>query len=404
MPRAYRNSDEVVLVSLCGMSPAVITETVWALAHEKPPILPTRVVVITTGQGRESLRREILASGVWRDLRKHLGAKPNQLLFGDSGDSVRLLPSQDKESELEDILSADDSAAVGNFILETLRQFTENADTRVIFSIAGGRKTMSALGALAMTLLGREQDRLCHVLVNPPFDSPALQPRFHYPMRGQVHCLDQQRHPSRSAVITLHYIPFPRARDIFLREYDRLPGSFMDTVEMANRALAVAQELPTVLLDPARCQCEVAGEAVVFSPPEFLLFWRLCLGVKLGKEPIVGEDALGKELAVFHQAAVEEELAGSRIKAWSANPLGGDDYPRKLASRLRANLRKHFGARHFWPALDPCAERGQYGLLLPASSITIANRERDGRDVRGRPQAGNGAPPGVESGKRKKVN
>ena len=37
-----------VLIALCGLSPAVITETVWALAHESPAILPDRVIVLTT--------------------------------------------------------------------------------------------------------------------------------------------------------------------------------------------------------------------------------------------------------------------------------------------------------------------------------------------------------------------
>lgn len=401
MAKQEREVGEVVLLSLCGMSPAVITETAWALAKGLRSLTPHRVVALTTVSGRECIRRELIDSGAWEGLRTSVKAG-GRLRFGDTADSIRLLPRADGHGDADDIASIEDSAKAGDFILETLRQFTENPDTCVIFSIAGGRKTMSALGALAMTLLGREQDRLCHVLVSPPFDSPMLSPKFLYPVPGQVHRLDGNRHPSRQARITLHDIPFPRARDIFQREYRRLPGSFTDTVDLANRALAETQGPPSMRLDPGHCRCELAGEAIVLPPPEFLLVWRLCLGAKRGKGLIVGEDALGKELAAFHQAVVERGRASPLINAWSARPLGGDEYPRKLASRLRASLRKHFGGRPFWSLLDPCRVRGQYGLLLPGSAITIADGDKDVRDVRRRPRAGNGAPPKVKSGKRKK--
>ena len=39
---------QVVLLAVTGMTPAVLTETVWALARQDPPVIPDRVVVVTT--------------------------------------------------------------------------------------------------------------------------------------------------------------------------------------------------------------------------------------------------------------------------------------------------------------------------------------------------------------------
>jgi len=39
---------ETILLAVTGMSPAVLTETIWALANEAEPVLPDRVVVVTT--------------------------------------------------------------------------------------------------------------------------------------------------------------------------------------------------------------------------------------------------------------------------------------------------------------------------------------------------------------------
>lgn len=39
------DESERVLFAVLGMSPAVLTETVWALARETPSVIPHRVVV-----------------------------------------------------------------------------------------------------------------------------------------------------------------------------------------------------------------------------------------------------------------------------------------------------------------------------------------------------------------------
>lgn len=52
---------QIVLLSVTGQSPAVLTETIWALAQEQPAIIPHRVVVVTTTEGRATLVRELLA-------------------------------------------------------------------------------------------------------------------------------------------------------------------------------------------------------------------------------------------------------------------------------------------------------------------------------------------------------
>ena len=65
-----------ILLAVTGMSPAVLTETVWALAQEKEPVIPDRVVVITTISGRQAIERELLmparpdARTVWQELRR----------------------------------------------------------------------------------------------------------------------------------------------------------------------------------------------------------------------------------------------------------------------------------------------------------------------------------------------
>ena len=359
------NPSHTVLIALCGLSPAVITETVWALAHESPAILPDRVIVLTTGPGREAIRRDLLKARVWQRLRHTLEAPASRLRFSDTGDCIRLFPASDADGELEDILTAADNAAVGDFILETLRQFTENPDTRVVFSIAGGRKTMTALGALAMTLLGRPGDRLCHVLVNPPFDSPQLTPRYHFPDPGIAEYVDKEGtlRAAADARITLCDIPYVRTRTLFAEHLKSLPGTFSLLVARANQSMAAAPPQPRIALAPHAQRCEVNGRTVILATSEFILFWMLCERVRQGRGPVQGQAELSNHLGDF-DSCISSTSMPEKLH-WDSKPFEDDSYVRRLANRLRTKLEQVLGDDPSWPLLDPTPQRGHYGIRSP---------------------------------------
>jgi CRISPR-associated protein (TIGR02584 family) len=148
-----------ILLAVTGMSPPIITETVWALAHEEPPVIPLRVVVVTTQAGAKAVSQELFtparhgaADTVWERLRHQLKAEgydvSGRLQFGTTGDDLRVFTVPDPDSaqscQLTDIRSPADNRAAADFLLDQLRQFTENPDLTIIASVAGGRKTMSA--------------------------------------------------------------------------------------------------------------------------------------------------------------------------------------------------------------------------------------------------------------------
>jgi CRISPR-associated protein (TIGR02584 family) len=250
-----------VLFAVVGMSPAVLTETVWALAHRRPRVLPERVVVLTTRKARASIERELLAPPsdqpqalpVWDELRHHLRARPGQLRFGATPEDIRVVtrldPVTGRSSELDDITSPEDNLALGNALLENLRPFTENPRVRLIASLAGGRKTMSALLYACMSLIGREGDEITHVLVNEPYDGP-LQPRFYFPGQSAAPLQNPRGGPAvspRDARVGLATLPFVPLR----RAFDRiggLPGGFADVVAHYRQVSAGRPQPPLVRL------------------------------------------------------------------------------------------------------------------------------------------------------------
>jgi CRISPR-associated protein (TIGR02584 family) len=158
-----------VLLAVIGLSPQIVTETVYALAVEQhPPWVPTEIHVITTGKGAQNARLELLSDdpGWFHRLREDYGLP--EISF-DTG-HIHVIKGPDGEP-LDDILADTDNAAVADFITEHVRAITADPAASLHVSIAGGRKTMGFYVGYALSLFGRAQDRLSHVLVSPPFES-----------------------------------------------------------------------------------------------------------------------------------------------------------------------------------------------------------------------------------------
>jgi CRISPR-associated protein (TIGR02584 family) len=223
------------LLAVTGLSPANVTETIWALAQGDPRILPTRVVFITTGMGaariKDQLHTPLEAFGgltAWQVLRTTLQAKEDELI----AEEPRLMSRVNKQTgtldTLADIQTPEENEIAAGFILEEVRRITMNPDSLLIASIAGGRKTMGALLYAAVTLIGRDTDRLTHVLVSAPFETL---PGFYFPNQPGGDLVDShgKKHSPASAIVQLADVPFVPLRNRF-EDLQDMPGSFSGLV------------------------------------------------------------------------------------------------------------------------------------------------------------------------------
>jgi CRISPR-associated protein (TIGR02584 family) len=241
---------EVVLLAVTGMSPAILTETVWALAKENPPVLPDRIVVLTTTAGKAQIEQELFTPQThfndqcgWDCLRDKLqehGHYVTGRLRFDPGGDLRVVARWNENSHrytsLTDIRNAEENESVGDCILELVRSIVETPDTQLIASIAGGRKTMGTLLYACMTLIGREADRLTHVPVNEPFDDPRLRPKFYFPEQPETELAtpSEKTLHAGEAQIDLADVPFVRLRNLFTKELGRMPGRFSALVAQCS--------------------------------------------------------------------------------------------------------------------------------------------------------------------------
>lgn len=159
-----------VLVISLGSSPAVVTETLWALHRHADEPFPVHELHIVTTVGTRDLGEIACRDADGLVVR---GGKLNELYreLGGRAPSVHLhIPSVLRDGDLElvaDIRTEDEGVAFGDTITRLVREITEDGEANLHLSIAGGRKTMSYHAGAAMTLYGRSRDKLSHTLVEP---------------------------------------------------------------------------------------------------------------------------------------------------------------------------------------------------------------------------------------------
>lgn len=197
-------SYEEIFIFALGTTPQIITETLYAFQLKNPPIHPNEILVITTVGGKKVLEKELLECGRLKAFYNEFGIKPVIPV-------VHLISG--KDGYLEDIRTEEDNDAVGNFIAEIIRNKTEEGGTRLHCSIAGGRKTMSYYLGSALSLFGRQSDKLYHVLVSQKFESnPEFywKPKVDKLIKVKAAGKDIQNAYTSDAVISLTELPFIR--------------------------------------------------------------------------------------------------------------------------------------------------------------------------------------------------
>jgi len=274
--------QEVVLLSLTGESPAILTETLWALAFPPAgvaPVIPARIVVITTTRGREEFSRQLDTKlpvfgqrTAWDALCGEIRAAHPTLNLPPALPVPRVITGQSdngsREVELPDIRTPAHNDAAADFILEIVRGLSDNPDHRLIVSLAGGRKTMVALLYASVSLIGRETARITHVLVNAPFDL-RLDPPFFFPPKTPVQHKYFNRETkleeiwsSQKAKIELAEVQFVPLRNAFT-EIGKVPGGFRGLIDRYGKeSLKRSDHVPSLALREAPPALLVDGKEI----------------------------------------------------------------------------------------------------------------------------------------------
>lgn len=346
-----------VLLAVCGLSPQIVTETLYALAVAAPGedrFVPTEVEVITTSVGARRVVEDLLATpgGAFHRLCRDYGL--TGIRFGVA--QVHTVNGADGRP-LSDIRTADDNSRLADAIATRVRELTADPACALHVSLAGGRKTMGFYAGYALSLFGRAQDRLSHVLVSEPFESA---PGFWYP-RPVPEMLPLRAAPAAGAAaaaqtrdaaspppptvstaqarVTLATIPFVRLRQGLPRALLEGSGGFADAVAAADAAVGP----PRLRVDLARREITADGQRIRLQPAPFAFYVALASRAQRGAPPLPAppRDAHDPDWAAevladlrraWGQMDVPDKIEESLLRDCSGSKVS------PMVSRLRAAL------------------------------------------------------------------
>jgi len=257
-----------ILLAVSGLSPQILTETLYALAVARPqPFVPTEIHLITTAEGARRARLTLLHRTGGHFYRLCSDYCLNGIVF--DAEQIHVVRGADGDP-LEDIRTPQDNEAAADFITAFVARLTGDRDCALHGSIAGGRKTMGYYLGYALSLFGRAQDRLSHVLVSERYEG---HPEFFYPTPAShiIHTGEGRPLDTAAARVVLAEIPFVRLRGDIPKALLQGRAGFSETIELARRA----EQPSRLVIDLDRRRLNANGVEV--DVPDILLAFYLWL-------------------------------------------------------------------------------------------------------------------------------
>ena len=280
-----------ILLAVSGMTPQIITETLYGIYKKSPEKMPVEIHVITTGKGCERLKNALMGP----DNKLKQFCQDYNLPTIQFDESSIHIP-KNKKQPIQDVRSEHEQEIIGDFIINYVRELTAHNDIAIHASLAGGRKTMGFSIGYAMSLFGRPQDSLSHVLVNEPYESVN---DFFYPTPQEEWRAgrDDQRYDLGKAEVTLATIPLVLMRQEMPTDLiSDKKLTYTKTIERINQANKLSKETATINIDYQTLTVNCDGYLVPLKADLFAFYSWIAQDSK--NNPGKGIDAPTKSIQV----------------------------------------------------------------------------------------------------------
>lgn len=354
-----------ILFLVTGMTPQIITETVWALAcnpkHNNDVWIPDEIHVLSTEDGLNQIRSRLFKDGVFEQFKQDY-PQLSKIKFDDR--SLIAIKRAEEAQPLTDLKNPLDNELTADVICQAVRAFTERDDVCLHVSIAGGRKTMGFYAGYALSLYGRSQDRMSHVLVESEFESAV---GFYYPTPKDVFVEQKytnKRLNAKNAQVWLADIPFVRLRSSLGESAMVHHKKFSEVVNLLNVNLTSLK----LLLNIKTKTIQINNMVCKLTPKEFSIY---LLAVKLlyANEVLYypSKEIDGDTIGETHQSLFNEIYGRYKAKD---DVVVDFSYLSTTLSHIKKKMVANFGVDIYHKIAIQQVDNG-YGLILSPGQIVI---------------------------------
>ena len=312
-----------ILLAISGLTPQIVTETLFALAVKKN-IEIDELFILTTNRGKKVLEGKDKAANTpnvplareIKNLCKDYGLPVPKF-------SVRtnVITAEEESFKLYDVRTDKDNVLFPNKAAEIIGLLTSDPQTAIHASLSGGRKSMSAHLALVLSLFARSQDKLYHVITDEKFESKNFYPKTE----------------EEKSALVLAEIPFVRLRSL---NSPILKGNkkYYNIVRQTQRRLRLLTDPQKLLLEIKNRTLRFGGNEIILTPQEFVLYLEFVERKNRNERPVSKDEVISADFARRLKENLKEYFNyyfDSRLKNhWSEKGL---DFERFLSLKSKVN-------------------------------------------------------------------
>ena len=154
-----------IFMAVLGTSPAIITEALYYYTNPyyKKKINFDEIVIFTTSKGKDVVCNTLFKKNIIHKMEEDLELKKGYFNFSEKNIIVY---KNERGKELKDIRNEEESLIAVNTMFDVMKKYTKINESKIIATIAGGRKSMASMMTTSFQMLSRQQDELIHIMAS----------------------------------------------------------------------------------------------------------------------------------------------------------------------------------------------------------------------------------------------
>ncbi len=340
-----------IFIALGGLNPQIITEGIFCLSVLKK-IKFDRIIIFTTDECR---------SRIEKSLQEHLPRM--EKLYSIS------LPKEERTeiySVSEEFAIEEGKNPFAEMVFKAVRDLTSSAGNVLYCLLSGGRKTMSVDLATAMTLFGRKDDKMYHILVDKNFELKG----WFFP-----------EELSDAKQLNLVEKPFIKLRDKFLQVLPEL--GYTETINFLQNEIDGSLNLMPLEFIVKERVVKIGGKRLELPPLQYAIY----LFFASEKKFILGGKNFSRtnseKLWKLYSRVSSSYGHMERVRRFGyQNGQFDFEIIQKAISNIRRKVRNMLAnnpiADYYVISVKGSYGKKMYGIELPSEKIKIVKNEYDG--------------------------
>ncbi|MBL1215643.1 MAG: TIGR02584 family CRISPR-associated protein [Ignavibacteriae bacterium] len=353
-----------ILVCVSGLTPQIVTESLYSLSVQRK-IKIDEIYILTTLRGKKVIEGKDPAEFTPKiPLKTEIENLCNKYKIDKPAftqNNKHIIVTKEESVELFDVRTDEENILFPNKTAEFIKRKTSDPENVLYCVISGGRKTMSVHLANALSMFGRENDKLLHVLTSEENEFKGF-----YPVT-----LEEDK------ALQLSEIPFVRLRSIItssLTKKEYLSKTYSQFVEYTQNKLKLISDNRKILINTITREISFDNRTIKLEPLQFALYYKL-VERNTEKNPAcsiqeITSPQFGKSIKeILEEYIPAYHLMENMLNPWWVKGFDAESF-RSKRSKINSKLKELFEDENYYTEYKISSNKiyGSTNYMISASN------------------------------------